>query len=187
MTRPSPSIRPQRVIRRPVRIAGLMFLGARLLGGPGRWLAPAEPAYEGRSISEWVHDAARPGPWTGRDAARDQQVRQSHAAIPAIGTNGVPTMLRLFHARDSRLKVMANQWLKKQSPVPFHFPDEWQLQRRAPAGFSILGTNAEGARPALQQDLKNDSGQTRNLARLARDRMTNSPRAVPPAHGSTSR
>ena len=171
----APWRRPKRVIHQWSRIMSVIFLGTVLLGGLGLWLSPTEPTYEGREISEWVHDAARLGKLTGQDAAWDQQILKSHQAIRAIGTNGVPTMLRLLHTRDSRLKVMANQLLKKQSLTQFHFLDAFQFHMRALTGFSILGTNAASAWPALQQDLKSDNGGTRNLALVALGRITNSP------------
>lgn len=171
---PAPLRRPRRVIRKWSRIVGVIFLGAGLLISVGIWLSPPEPAYEHRGISEWLHDAAR-FKWTGHDAAEDEAVLHSHEAIRAIGTNGVPTMLRLLHVRDSRLKALVNQWLKKQSLIKFRFLDEWRFHMRALAGFSVLRTNAECAMPALQQDLMSASGQTRNLAWTALGRTTNSP------------
>lgn len=78
----------------------------------------AEPKYQGRSLSKWLS--------TYRDAGTDTPGEKRAAeAVRAIGTNGIPVLLRM----------LTN--------------DDLQVQMDAKSGFCILGAMAASAVPAL--------------------------------------
>jgi hypothetical protein len=63
---------------------------------------PAEPVYNGKPLSEWVHQC-----WNTNRAAAEDAV----AAIRQIGTNGIPFFLNLMEARELPLKKKLRQVL----------------------------------------------------------------------------
>lgn len=78
----------------------------------------AEPKYQGRSLSKWLA--------TYRDAGTDSpEEKRASEAVRAIGTNGIPDLLRMLTS------------------------DDMQVQMDAKNGFSILGPIATPAVPAL--------------------------------------
>ena len=95
-----------------------------------------------------------PGSWT---PPPPDEVRQ---AVTQIGTNAIPRLLQLMASKDTR-------WTKTRNAIaerlpdklgrliyPYHFPDLVDRQHAAAfEGFSILGTNAEPALPALSNML----------------------------------
>ncbi len=79
--------------RIPVAVWVLATLGVLVLALLIR--PELEPVYRGKQLREWLVPCFRPGLVGGdeSDAADD--------AAPHIGTNGIPTLLRMLRARDS--------------------------------------------------------------------------------------
>jgi hypothetical protein len=127
-----------------------------LLTGAAAFIAtfvykPAEPAYDGKPLSYWLHkygvntpiDSDLPEFKAERDVAE--------AAIRSIGTNAVPHLIAMAKCDPpswrSTLVMRLPGWAKR-------FVGEWGLLQADPAGdasigFEILGTNAQAAIPEM--------------------------------------
>ena len=106
----------------------------------------SEPRHNGRPLTEWLGVVTYPpisGPLTNNPA--DIAVH----AVEAIGTNGVPTFLRLIRARDSERAKHLNKY--------------------GLTGFAILRTNAQIAVPSLLTDLQSSDPGVRERASVALD------------------
>src|SRR5260370_12669481 len=79
---------------------------------------PDEPVYQGKSLSYWCDHCA-----ANSFLSSDQELQeQAGIAIRAIGTNAIPTLLRMLKARDSKFKLGLIQLTRKQ-----HFFDfKWR-------------------------------------------------------------
>ncbi|HNQ90826.1 MAG TPA: hypothetical protein PKM73_19605 [Verrucomicrobiota bacterium] len=138
---------------RTIAGAGALLLGLLLLA---RILPPgAQPAYEGRSVSEWADDLR----------SSDTLVREkARHAIRVLGTNAVPVLARVV-ARPDRLG--AGWYLRNRRFFPARIarhldqlfrPDATGRERtRAAVALRELGPRAEAAVPALALVLKRPS------------------------------
>lgn len=109
------------------------------------WLRPLpEPVYQGRRLSKWltVYDTVSPTspPFTSQDAAE---------AIRHMGTNAIPTLLRMIAAHDSALKIRVMEILRKQTFIKVSHVNADNLSCQAREGFKVLGADACSAVPAL--------------------------------------
>jgi hypothetical protein len=117
---------------------------AVILGGIG-WLAlrqsQPEPSYQGKPLSFWLaasRGLGPPGPSVG----------EADTAIRQIGTNAVPTLLRMLQLRDSKFKVTIFMLLQKQHVIRIPYaPSNPNI--RALWGFQTLGATASNAVPQL--------------------------------------
>jgi hypothetical protein len=124
-------------------------------------LPPPEPRYKGQPLSAWllgyswssgspsVAIGATPkfgwanhsSPWVGWN--------ESDAAVRAIGTNAIPTLLRMLCAHDTKTKMAFIHLIQKQQLIGFiHTPAE-SLNFAAAMGFRQLGPQGVGAIPDL--------------------------------------
>jgi hypothetical protein len=120
-------------------LAGLAWLVLR----PGQ----NEPAYQGKSLNYWLRCDYSLG-------STEKQMAES--AIRHIGSNAVPTLLRMFQARDSALKLKLTACTRRHG---FGFRIATADERRAQAiqAFGVLRDEAAGAVPALMQIYQQDS------------------------------
>jgi HEAT repeat protein len=109
---------------------------------------PREPVYQGKLLSEWLKYLP-PTPAT----QGTQHQLQARTAVRQIGTNAIPTLLRLLRAEDSALKVRVVDLLQRQRVVKIEFTPAQEWNQAASCGFAELGTNAQGAVPALREIL----------------------------------
>jgi tetratricopeptide (TPR) repeat protein len=81
--------------------------------------------------------------------SKDPQVVECREAIRSIGTNAIPTLLRILKAKDSPVKKAVMDLAEKQSYVelPIHSVEEHSP--KAVIGFYLLGDLATNAVPAL--------------------------------------
>jgi hypothetical protein len=117
-------------------------------------LATSEPSYRWRSLSEWVdinYQCHLAGP-TRRLQEEDQD--RAEEAIRHIGTNALPTLLKMADHRTSALRP-AVVWLSQRGiPAWRLFPssawlDEDSVHLSAYTAFRVLGPAAKPAAPAL--------------------------------------
>ena len=109
-------------------------------------LWPHEPSYQGHSLSWWLEQR-------GMGLKNDPGT----LAIRQIGTNALPTLLRLIRTRDSPFKQFVMTWSAKQSMIKFHFIPEQEQRFHASMGYLALGTMARSHIPVLSEILTNDS------------------------------
>jgi HEAT repeat protein len=102
-----------------------------------------EPAYEGKTLTTWLEVYNRTSDLQQRQAADE--------AIEQIGTNAIPTLLRLLRAKDSarKEKVISLARSLRVIRIQCAYAAEWN--QIAAHAFLCLGTNAESAVPALMQ------------------------------------
>ena len=109
-------------------------------------LRPREPVYQGRRLSAWLRDMGLYPAKYRHDA--EEAVRQ-------IGTNSLPTLLKLLAAKDSFLKKLTLASLAKMHPlIRVDWPSAQDLHVRAMLAFHVLGPEAKAAIPALTDLLK---------------------------------
>lgn len=113
----------------------------------------SEPRYNGRQLSYWLmlyHTDFRQAP-------------EAQHAIRAIGTNAVPTLIRLLYPGERTFSV-ARLLSKTDIPIELIEDNSKQLSRVnfALYGFRLLGPTASNAIPTLLADLENP--QVRYLA-----------------------
>jgi HEAT repeat protein len=104
---------------------------------------PREPIYKGRTLTSWLEVYNRTGDRQQRDAA-DRAVQQ-------IGTNAIPTLLRLLRVKDSASKTKVIFLARSQHAIKIQYPYAGEWNQMAARAFSCLGTNAQTAVPALIQ------------------------------------
>lgn len=104
----------------------------------------AEPVYEGRLLTSWLEghvasSAANP-PYNSPGWLKADE------ALRRIGTNAVPTLLRMIRAK-SPAKPMLDllDLARKQSVIPIRYRHAFLLNNEAEFAFRTLGTNAAGA------------------------------------------
>ena len=132
-----------RIVNKRLRPAfALLLVTALALAG---WLAvhSREPKYQGRKLTGWLQ---------ALEAAPDMASpawRESVAAIRAIGTNGLPTLLTMLCGEDSRWRVQVVTLIQDTANVDLSESLASADQRRARIGFQVLGRTARPAIPKL--------------------------------------
>ncbi len=108
--------------------------------------AEPEPVYQGKRLSEWL---ALYTPATNRYAYPPSQAADE--AVRSIGTNGIPTLLRMLRVRDSALTLKLLALAEKQHFVKIHYVQAVDRNIQARWGFNVLGAEARDAVPALMK------------------------------------
>src|SRR5687768_2785614 len=109
-------------------------------------ILPQEPVYAGKTLSEWLanRDVIGVAVRTGLTVTDE-----TNKAIREIGTNGIPTLLKMVRARDSDFKKASMRFLAWQRLVKVRFRDARELQEDAAYAFGVLESNAVSAVPEL--------------------------------------
>jgi HEAT repeats len=142
--------------RRRRWFAGVVIvLAAGLVGFVVSMRLPSEPVYRGKALSDWLRVYSSPL----QPSSREWQ--EADEAVSALGTNCLPTLLRMFQARDSRFKLQIVALLKKQKLIRTHPVTAAERNYEAAMAFLHLG---EFGKPAvadlvtmLYQPLSTDS------------------------------
>lgn len=122
---------------------------------------PTEPKYKGRTLTSYLR-----GPWKQIDGPQTENPHfaPDEEAIRAIGTNGIPTLLRLIQAHDPPWKAKAIDWLNNQKLVQMDILDARNKRQLGLLGFLLLGDLALPATQNLLELTKNGDPQVRALA-----------------------
>jgi hypothetical protein len=105
------------------------------------WSGQPDPVFDGIPLTEWMAGyVASPS----ASEAADQ-------VLGKVGTNAIPTLLRMLQKRDSTFKCKAMELVQKQHFVKVHFIPAAQCNQGAYFAFLKLGARAEGAVPALMR------------------------------------
>ncbi len=104
---------------------------------------PGEPVYQGKSLTFWCdHCAAK------SFLSSDQELQeQAGIAIRAIGTNAIPTLVRMLRAKDSKLNLI--ELASKQHVINIELKTATDRHYEALMAFMCLGPEAKFAVPAL--------------------------------------
>jgi hypothetical protein len=133
-------------------------------------ISPSEPSYEGKRLSEWVHDFETPETAVG--------LRERDVAIRKIGTNAIPHLLKWIAYKPPAWKTF---FYRAGDSVLGQLNSNWELpdcsrSLRANAAFRallLLGTNADCALPELEK-IFNAKDSPFDLARAAHVRCAGS-------------
>jgi HEAT repeat protein len=125
----------------------------RVLCPPAR-----EPVYEGKRLSFWLREAgAQNRAFSLVSDEASNRVTSARAAVRQIGTNGIPTLLRLLAKKDSfAVGKLVDFWDRHRYSLPawVRYPGWYRnqaaaLNADAVIGFEILRADAQQAVPAL--------------------------------------
>jgi len=147
-------------VSRKATILGVVVLVGALSALVLVCLGSREPIYQAEPLSFWMDEwnkylLAKQG--TPNGTTRDQ----AQAAIQHIGTNALPTLLRMAGAKDSAIKKRLTALARRKSNLP-QSADHYHA--RATYGFSALGPAAKPAVPALIRLLHDKDRQVRASA-----------------------
>jgi HEAT repeat protein len=120
------------------------------LAGGVVWMLfrPAEPAYQGKSVSAWLNEF---------NGVPVDTTQAAFVAFREMGTNAIPALLRVVQSYDSPFNRMILEPDRMQTLVHFPLVEKWhqraseRSQQRWAATFALyaMGTNAKPALPAL--------------------------------------
>src|SRR4051812_5134246 len=105
----------------------------------------AEPVYQGKTLSAWLE-----GHTSFIPSYNSPQWMKTDAAVRRIGTNGIPTLLKMIRAKDpppTMLKLL--QFARGKGLIKTHYRPAFLRNEEAEYAFKTLGTNAAGAVPEL--------------------------------------
>ncbi len=137
----------------------LILLAVILLGCVALlFIGPKEPSYHGKTVSEWIRKF-----WEDSSASMHFEA-ESEQAILAIGTNALPTLLRLAGAHDSKLKKKLIQLANAQNLIHLRLLKDEEKRAMAVRTFFLFRTNAAPAKPGLLELFKNPNREVRATA-----------------------
>src|SRR4051812_17202672 len=123
--------------RRGLIAGGIVLVGA-LAGLAWLLFSPHQPVYQGKPLTSWM-DQYQEHILANQKSADRPKRDQAEAAIRQIGTNALPTLLRMAGAKDSALKKKLIALGSKQSVIPLHFQPPNFFHAKATYGFGPLG------------------------------------------------
>ncbi|MEI2726224.1 MAG: HEAT repeat domain-containing protein [Verrucomicrobiota bacterium] len=126
-----------------LRFAFAILLLVVLAGAGWRLCHAREPEYQGRNLTAWLRRLEAAPEMTS------PAWRESVAAIRAIGTNGLPTLLTMLGGDDSRWRVQVVTLIQDTANVDLSELLAEAVHRRARIGFQVLGRSARPAIPRL--------------------------------------
>ena len=116
----------------------------------------SEPVYEGHTLTEWLYENRKaPLPESGHPDPKEPKLI-SEKAIRAIGTNALPTLLRMMAAKDAPIKTRFIALSRRQTFLKTNIQDAHSKRFLAYLGFQILGSDAKDAVPELATLARND-------------------------------
>jgi hypothetical protein len=108
--------------------------------------------YRGKALTVWLRTYASSSP----AGLHSREWNEADAAVRHIGTNGIPTLLRMIRGKDSNLKLRLVALARKQRLVKVHFVPAAERNVEASRAFIVLGDMARDAVPALVQMYHDD-------------------------------
>lgn len=130
-------------MKRRWRIFGLTLLGLLVVLVIYRTaLTPTEPEYKGRKLTHWLADLRSGDPEIHTNGV---------VAIRQIGTNAIPFLVRMLHAKDSRLKVKCIDLAARQRWMKINYRFDFERRDDALRGLGALGPEAREAIPEISK------------------------------------
>ena len=138
-----------------------------------------EPVYRGRALTSWLRDSAEvfyvvdhPGLdmfqrydlisplGTNASAGLNATAPQAREALHQIGTNAIPTLLRLLRAKDSPSKAKFINLARRQRLIKIELAPSDFWNYAAAWAFQQLGESARSAVPSLIDIAKENVSQS---------------------------
>ncbi|MDB6122823.1 MAG: hypothetical protein JWQ71_1816, partial [Pedosphaera sp.] len=128
------------------RLRLILIIVALLVVG---WLVfrparPKEPSYQGKRLTEWLEylDQSSFGPRTypsfsRRQSATTEEYKTAKRAIQSIGTNAIPTLLRIMADRDSPVAIQLEHWVHRLGWKRFNITDWHRKYMLAFSGITL--------------------------------------------------
>ena len=147
------------------RVCLAAFVVAALSGVVCYVARQREPVYHGKSVSAWLRQFQQVKSDPERVVPR-LEISQSEelTAIRLMGTNALPTLLRLVQDRDSSLRRKVLDLLVKLRVVEWRPESATVHHTMALDGFTALGPIAKPAVPALITSLNDSDAEVRRWA-----------------------
>jgi hypothetical protein len=124
-----------------------------LLGGLAWWLLrPREPSYQGKSLSVWLEDYRLITEENYGSGYRYSP--QTIEALRNMGTNAIPTLLRILWMKDSPLKARLMGFLDRHAWMKIKLSPASDKNFAACEAFRVLGVEARTAVPELVRDFE---------------------------------
>jgi hypothetical protein len=117
-----------------VVVLGIVIWQVLRLPGP-------DPVVDGKPLTQWM-DGYVGGP---------SATATANQVLEKVGTNAIPTLLRMLQKRDSAFKRMVMGWAQKQHFIKVHYTPAERINQAAYFAFLKLGARGEAAVPALIQ------------------------------------
>jgi hypothetical protein len=157
-------------LREQKKLVAVVLVGILLAGGVILYTSqPAEPVVEGRPLTDWLlaisdptNSTVSPGFWI-----EPAHMRHAKEVVRGLGTNTIPTLLRLQRARNSRVRLFLHEWTPKRGPFSVPLIPEERWWQAAQWGWFSLGTNGAPAIPTLQADWRSSDAHRSNHAYMA--------------------
>jgi hypothetical protein len=108
---------------------------------------PVEPAYEGKLLSDWLEGHVRGS--AANPPFNSPGWQKADEALRQIGTNAIPTLLRMMRAVDSPAKLKVVRLAEKQRLFRMRYRYAISRNQEAEYAFQVLGSNAVNAVPEL--------------------------------------
>jgi HEAT repeats len=146
-----------RIRSRTTVVAAVLVLGiAGVIFGVVHLASPREPAYQGKTLSEWIAPFCRQTA-KGLDAPGGPQhfeeLEPVRHAVRQIGTNAIPFLIARLNHRESALHRVTRQLSEKQPYVALRLADPNVPKIRAIRALANLGRDGRSAIPSLKGQL----------------------------------
>lgn len=139
------------------------------------------PSYKGKSLRRWVYDnyESRTAFPERPDEVRQRMRERAEEAIRQIGTNGIPTLLKMLTFKGSRARGLLMS-LNDNGTIPVEkiaprLYSEKDFHFASCRAFEVLGEDARPAIPALMSLLTNSDSEIQSAAENALQAITNGP------------
>ncbi len=130
--------------RRRILLAVLVLTALTIVAGVWFLRPEPEPVYQGKRLSQWLTDITADGDHfslVDREPAED--------AVRHMGTNAIPTALRLLRVKDSALKLKLISLAQERHLLKAYYVTASARNCQAAIAFHVLGAQAKGAVPSL--------------------------------------
>jgi HEAT repeat protein len=124
------------------RVIIILASTALMVGAAWQILRPREPVFEGKPLSFWL-SAYDP------DLRTEPGAQKADEVMDVIGTNAVPTLLRMLRAKDSPLMLKFIALAQRQDFIFINHDLASNRNFKAMEAFKRLGPKARTAVPAL--------------------------------------
>ena len=151
-------------MRKGYRI-GLCLAAATILGVVV-WLAfpevEREPVYDGKPLDVWL---------LGYRSIEPDHHARAVETIHQVGTNAIPTLLRMLRAHDPPIKQHVMEFVRERSSYRVHYISSRIRNCAAANACEDLGEKAKPCVPALVELLESDDKIIRDVASAALKRV----------------
>jgi hypothetical protein len=119
-------------------LAGLIWIVAS---------GPRQPVYRGKALEVWLRTYAPRSPYQ----LGSPKWKETDDAVRQMGTNCIPTLVRMIRARDSSLKVALVALAQRQHVIKVRFVPAAERNIEASRAFVALGEAGSDAVPLLME------------------------------------